>query len=260
MEGINGDSSLGSSSMSFGEEEVNPYAPIARQILRENNIIVTPEKLGKGTYGTVYKGWAKERAVAVKICDYLDSFRIGSGEGVALNLPKKQGLQRTHAIVLYDQWNETYHFVDRTNVGQFSTDQYQVVATVTSERLRDLEGLSLTREQFIELARQLVQSIHALIQLGIGHCDLHSGNVFIADPKNGQSYRFKVADFGAAFHLTSAPNIDWTHLSDLLYEVIDNSKENVSWNDSEIRSFLDTLDQQNDDAIINHPLIRDKNG
>lgn len=234
----------------------------ATKILNKMNIQVTDQKLGNGSSGVVYEGMEGKKPLAVKFIfsPEKEKFELNKGEGLALLLPKKSGFHTVKGIVVYNIETQNYNYVDRSNAQKFASDEYRVVAVVSKKCTGPLEHVRLTREEWIELACQLVQGVRTLAQLGLAHHDLHEGNVLIAYPKDGKPTRYKISDFGRTSRCRDKFGFaqDWEFLTKLLRNVITESKGSFDPEDPEIQSFISAISSGEESKVLNHLFIRSR--
>ncbi|XP_052060939.1 serine/threonine-protein kinase ULK3-like [Mytilus californianus] len=150
---------------------------------------VFTEKLGSGTYATVYKAYKKtggRDVVAIK-CVLKSSLNKASTENLLREIELLKKLKHENIVELYDfQWDEKYIFL----IMEFCSGG-DLSRFIRSKR-------TLPERVVKKFLKQLVSAMLYLREHNVAHMDLKPQNVLLTSASNPT---VKIADFGFAKHM-----------------------------------------------------------
>jgi tRNA A-37 threonylcarbamoyl transferase component Bud32 len=174
-------------------EKVIVQEPSVQPVIHDRYQVVS--LIASGGLGHVYYGWDLQlhRAVAIKRLRQDVAGGEAQLEAAWTEARTLAAMQHPNIVTLYD------FGVDE--VGAFYVLEYVEGETLEVAVAREV----LTQEQFLEVARQSLEAIHAAHQGGIIHRDLKPGNIMLKPSVTGRP-EVKVLDFGLArFQETPRP-------------------------------------------------------
>lgn len=152
---------------------------------------VFTEKLGQGTYATVFKAYHKtgaRRVVAIK-CIAKSSLTKSATENLLTEIAILKRIKNEHIVELIDfQWNQQYIYLIMEYCSGGDLHRY----IRANKRLRE----SIVRK----FLQQLAKALRVLQEHNIAHMDLKPQNILLSSVRNPS---LKLADFGFAQYLRS---------------------------------------------------------
>ncbi|KAL1435379.1 hypothetical protein MTO96_000058, partial [Rhipicephalus appendiculatus] len=149
------------------------------------------EKLGQGTYATVFKAYHKtgaRRVVAIK-CISKSSLTKTATENLLTEIAILKRIKNEHIVELIDfQWNQQFIYLIMEYCA--GGDLHRFIRA--NKRLRE----SIVRK----FLQQLAKALRVLHQHNIAHMDLKPQNILLSSVRNPS---LKLADFGFAQYLRS---------------------------------------------------------
>lgn len=149
------------------------------------------EKLGQGTYATVFKAYHKtgaRRVVAIK-CISKSSLTKTATENLLTEIAILKKIKNEHIVELIDfQWNQQFIYLIMEYCA--GGDLHRFIRV--NKRLRE----SIVRK----FLQQLAKALRVLHQHNIAHMDLKPQNILLSSVRNPS---LKLADFGFAQYLRS---------------------------------------------------------
>ncbi|KAK3095391.1 hypothetical protein FSP39_014132 [Pinctada imbricata] len=150
---------------------------------------VFTDKLGSGTYATVYKAfkrWGNRQSVAIK-CVKKNSLNKASTENLLTEIGLLKKLNHPHIVTLYDfLWDDFYIYIIMEYCSGGDLSQF-----IRSKR-------SLPEYIVKRFLQQLVKAMMYLRSHNVAHMDLKPQNILLTAPPNT---RLKIGDFGFAKHV-----------------------------------------------------------
>ncbi|KAK3610251.1 hypothetical protein CHS0354_022315 [Potamilus streckersoni] len=150
---------------------------------------VFTEKLGSGSYATVYKAYRKgglREVVAIK-CVLKSTLTKASTENLLTEIGLLKKLNHDNIVELKDfQWDDTYIYLIMEYCSGGDLSQF-----IRSKR-------KLPEHAVRRFLRQLVSALQYLREHNVAHMDLKPQNILITSPTHPV---LKIADFGFAKHL-----------------------------------------------------------
>ena len=150
---------------------------------------VFTDKLGSGTYATVYKAfkrWGNRQSVAVK-CVKKSSLNKASTENLLCEIGLLKKLQHPHIVKLIDfQWDDSFIYIIMEYCSGGDLSHF-----IRSKRTLP----EYTVKRFLQ---QLVKAMMYMRSNNVAHMDLKPQNILLTAPPNPQ---LKIGDFGFAKHM-----------------------------------------------------------
>ncbi|CAH1796451.1 unnamed protein product [Owenia fusiformis] len=157
---------------------------------------VFTEKLGSGTYATVYKAYRKDgqrEVVAVK-CVEKSSLNKISTENLLTEIKLLKTLKHRHIVELKDfQWDDKYIYL----IMEYSAGG-DLSKFIRSKR-------ALPQHIVKKFLQQIAQALQFLRSKNVAHMDLKPQNILLSAT---HSPILKIADFGFAQHLRTDQDVD----------------------------------------------------
>ncbi|MEQ8702820.1 MAG: SUMF1/EgtB/PvdO family nonheme iron enzyme [Phaeodactylibacter sp.] len=158
-----------------------------QQFLQRYQFSVRTDRLGGGTFGTVYKAYdtTRDRYVAIKVAEVKTvndkTFSLEDELKAVSGLPEHRNLAH---------YENVYQFESPAGIFDYAVMQYYPAGNLRQL----LDKGQLSAQQRRDIAIGLLRGLSHLHEHGVIHRDLKPSNILIA--KVGQQYIPKIADFG----------------------------------------------------------------
>jgi len=169
-------------------------SPSIHQIDRYENLVT----IGKGTFGSVFKGWdpKHQREVALKVVRQSPRyFQDAKIEALTVTRLQTELGSEDYCVVIYRylEWNQ--HFCIAFERLHSTLHSY-----IYDQKRR---GIGCKRNVIQQVTFHLLRCVSYLHSVRLAHVDLKPENImFVDDPRTSGNCRVKLIDFGAATWLT----------------------------------------------------------
>jgi serine/threonine protein kinase len=175
----------------YGVDSDGHIDPNARKIDRYENL----QLIGKGTFGSVFKGWdpKHQRQVALKVVRRIPRyFQDAKIEALTITRLQTELNSEDYCVIIYRylEWNEHFCIAFERLHSTLHSYLYKVMRC----RCR--------RDVIQHVILRLLQCVNYLHSVRVAHTDIKPENImFVEDPCATGNYTVKLIDFGAAVWL-----------------------------------------------------------